>query len=224
MCFTAGASFASSAVLATAGTATLREVHSKRELLLAIFPVVFSVHQLIEGVLWLTIGRGQLQPLVHGLAVGYVVVAYGFWPTVSSAALYLIEPDAKHKKPLLWLLVLGACASLYLLYFISRGHVQASIVHHSIYYDSEIPHPDALTALYATATLLPFFFSSYPPLRAIGVVNLALCGVAFVVYHVTFHSVWCFFAAAFSINIYVFLRWSHRRPLQQGGNGDGTRR
>ncbi len=71
MCFTAGASFTASAVLATAGTATLREVRSKRELLLAMFPVIFSVHQLIEGVLWLTIGRGQLRHLVQWLTVSY---------------------------------------------------------------------------------------------------------------------------------------------------------
>ena len=187
------------------------------------FPIVFSIHQLIEGVLWLTIGRGQSQQLVQWLTVGYLVVAYCLWPVVSPAALYLIEPDAHKKKRLLSLLVLGAGASAYILYYMSRSHLEASIMQHSIYYDSDIPHPNELTALYALATLLPFFFSSYPPIQVIGVLNFIFCGIAFYVYHVTFHSVWCFFAAAFSINVYLFLRWLHRGQRQKGVGDDGTR-
>ena len=214
MCFTAGASFTASVVLATTGTATLREVRSKRELLLAMFPVVFSVHQLIEGVLWLTIGQGPLRHLAQGLTVSYLIIAYCFWPIVSPAALYLIEPATNKKQRLLPLLVFGVGISLYLFYYTILGHVEASIVHCSISYDAEIPYPDQLTILYAIAVLLPFFFSSYPPIVALGVMNLILCSVTYYVYHVTFDSVWCFFAAALSINIYLFFRWLHRGPLQ----------
>ena len=214
MCFTAGASFTASAVLATAGTATLREVRSKRELLLAMFPVIFSVHQLIEGVLWLILGRGQLRHLAQWLSISYLVIAYCFWPIVSPAALYLIEPDIPQKKRFVPLLVLGVGTSVYLLSYMLLGHVEASIVHCSISYDAGIPYPDASTVLYAIAVLLPFFFSSYRPILALGVMNLILCSVTYYRYHVTFDSVWCFFAAAFSINIYLFFRWLHRGQLQ----------
>ena len=207
MCFTAGASFTASAVLATAGTATLREVRSKRELLLAMFPVVFSVHQLIEGVLWLTIGQEPLRHLAQWLTVSYLVVAYSFWPIASPAALYLIEPDPKRKTTFVPLLVFGAGISMYLLYFTIFGSAEASIVHCSIAYNTGVPYPDQFTLLYAIAVLLPFFFSSYPPISALGIMNLMLCGVIYYVYRVTFDSVWCFFAAALSINIYVFFRW-----------------
>jgi len=215
MCFTAGASFTASAVLATAGTATLREVRSKRELLLAMFPVVFSVHQLIEGVLWLTIGRGPLRHLAQWLTVSYLVVAYSFWPMASPAALYLIEPDPNKKKRFVPLLVFGVGVSLYLLSFTIFGHVEASIVNCSISYDASVPYPDQLTILYAIAVLLPFFFSSYPPILALGIMNLILCSVIYYVSHVTFDSVWCFFAAAFSINIYLFFRWLRRGRWQR---------
>ena len=214
MCFTAGASFTSSAVLAMAGTATLREVRSKRELLLAMFPAVFSVHQLIEGVLWLTIGRGQLRHLVQWLTVSYLVIAYCFWPIASPAALYLIEPDKDKKKRFLPFLVLGVGLSLYLLYYTLLSHVEASIVHCSISYDTNVPHPEQLRILYAIVALLPFFFSSYLPIRALGVMNLIICSVTYYVYRVTFDSVWCFFAAAFSINSYLFFRWLHQGQFQ----------
>ncbi len=215
MCFTAGASFTASAILATAGTATLREVRSKRELLLAMFPVVFSVHQLIEGVLWLTIGRRPLGHLAQWLTVSYLVVAYSFWPMASPAALYLIEPNPNKKKRFVPFLIFGVSLSLYLLYYTLLGHVGASIVHCSISYDTTIPYPDQLTILYAIAVLFPFFFSSYPPILVLGVMNLLLCSVIYYVYRVTFDSVWCFFAAAFSINIYLFFRWLRRGRSQR---------
>jgi len=214
MCFTAGASFTASAVLATAGTATLREVRSQRELLLAMFPVVFSVHQLIEGVLWLTIGRGPLRHLVQWLTVSYLVVAYCVWPMLSPAALYLIEPDANKKKRFVPLLVLGVILSLYLLCYTLLGQVGASIVHCSIAYSTDIPYADQTTVLYAIVVLLPFFFSSYRPILALGVMNLILCSVTYYIDYVTFDSVWCFVAAALSINIYLFFRWLHRGQFQ----------
>ncbi len=211
MCFTAGASFTASAVLATAGAATLREARGKRELLLASFPIIFAVHQAIEGALWIVIGSGQLRPLAHGLAASYLLVAYCVWPIGSPAALYLIEPNPTKRTRMVPLLLLGAGMSLYLLFYIILGHVEASVVHRSIYYDIDIPYPDEATVLYAIAVLLPFFFSSFPPIMILGVMNMLFFGIAYVVYHTTFHSVWCFFAAALSVNIYLFFRWLRRR-------------
>ena len=215
MCFSAGASFTASAVLATAGTATLREVRSKREWLLAAFPVVLSVHQAIEGALWLTIGRESLRTLQHWLAVTYLLIAYCVWPLVSPFALYLIEPDPRKKKRFVPLLVLGVVTSLYLLYYTILGPVEASIVHHSLSYEAGIPHPDASTILYVVTVLLPFFFSSYPPILVLGGITIVFCSVAYRMYQVTFDSVWCFFAAALSLNLYFFFRWLHRGQLQE---------
>ena len=133
MCFTAGASFTASAVLATTGIATLREVHSKRELPLALVPAIFSIHQFTEGVIWLTIGKEQWRSLQHWLTFGFLLVAYGLWPVLSPAAFYLIEPDKDKQKRFVPLLILGAGTSLYLLYYMLAGSFQASIVNCSIY-------------------------------------------------------------------------------------------
>ena len=210
MCFTAGASFTATAVLATAGTVTLREVRGRREWLLASFPMIFAVHQAIEGALWLVIGSGRLRPLAHGLASSYLIVAYCFWPIGSSAALYALEPEPAKRKQFVPFLLLGVGLSLYLLYFMILGHVEPSIVHRSNYYDVDIPHSDGATVLYAIAVLLPFFLSSYRPIIVLGVINVVFFSIAHSVYQATFHSVWCFFAAAISVNIYVFFRWLHR--------------
>lgn len=49
MCFSATANFAGSAVLGTIGVATLAEVKHRREALFGAMPLLFAVHQFIEG-------------------------------------------------------------------------------------------------------------------------------------------------------------------------------
>jgi hypothetical protein len=49
MCFSATANFAGSAVLGTVGVATLAEVKHRRAFLFAAMPLLFAIHQFIEG-------------------------------------------------------------------------------------------------------------------------------------------------------------------------------
>jgi hypothetical protein len=63
MCFSATANFVGSAVLGTVGVITLTKVKHRRELMFASLPVLFAVHQLIEGFVWLGLD-GILRPLL----------------------------------------------------------------------------------------------------------------------------------------------------------------
>ena len=54
MCFSATASFTAGVLLLGAGALTVRSARSPRELPLAAIPRLFSIQQLIEGVVWLT--------------------------------------------------------------------------------------------------------------------------------------------------------------------------
>ena len=56
MCFSAGASFAASAVTAVAGVAAFSVAKKPAFRLLAAIPIFFALHQLAEGVLWMTLG------------------------------------------------------------------------------------------------------------------------------------------------------------------------
>ena len=53
MCFSATANFAGSAVLGTIGVATLGEVKHRRAFLFGAMPLLFAIHQFIEGFVWL---------------------------------------------------------------------------------------------------------------------------------------------------------------------------
>ena len=53
MCFSAAANFIGSGALATVGVVTLTKVKHRRELLFASLPLLFAIHQFIEGFVWL---------------------------------------------------------------------------------------------------------------------------------------------------------------------------
>ena len=53
MCFSATANFVGSGVLGAAGVVTLTKVKHRRELVFAALPMLFAVHQFMEGFVWL---------------------------------------------------------------------------------------------------------------------------------------------------------------------------
>jgi hypothetical protein len=63
MCFSATANFVGSGVLGAVGVVTLTKVKHRRELLFALLPTLFAVHQFIEGFVWLGLD-GTLSPVV----------------------------------------------------------------------------------------------------------------------------------------------------------------
>ena len=83
MCFSATASFASTALLVPLGISALwRSWRNGRTDLgpLALMPVGFGLQQAMEGALWLELRRGPLEPEPHGAALAYLFFALAFWP------------------------------------------------------------------------------------------------------------------------------------------------
>jgi hypothetical protein len=59
MCFSPQADFTAGAVIAGVGVATLRRVRVRRELIVGALPLLFGIHQLVEGFVWLGL-RGEV--------------------------------------------------------------------------------------------------------------------------------------------------------------------
>jgi hypothetical protein len=53
VCFSPQADFVAGAVVAGVGVETLRRVRTRRELIVGALPLLFGVHQLVEGFVWL---------------------------------------------------------------------------------------------------------------------------------------------------------------------------
>lgn len=212
MCFTAGASFTAGAVLTAAGGATLTQVRARRELMFALFPLIFAVHQINEGLLWLAL-TGRLPALWQNpLTLGFLLVAFGLWPVYSPLSVLLLEPRKERRRIICVFLLLGISLSLFLVGYLLTGHFGAIIVNCSIYYHTFLPYKKGLSLMYVAAVFCPYLFCSHRMVAAIGLVNILFCGLAYAYYLHAFVSVWCFFASALSVMIYLFFRRLHSVP------------
>ncbi len=213
MCFSAAANFAGSAVLGTIGVATLKEVKHRRAFLFGSLPLLFAVHQFMEGFVWLSL-RGTLSPSVaHNMGAAFVLYAQGLLPFLLPLSVYLIEPTPHRRKRMLPFVLLGGGLALYILWGLTAFPLSIYIHHHSIVYDNPATTTRLIAYLYVIATCGALFFSGFPYLIAFGFVNFIGLSIVAIVMSYAFTSVWCAYAALVSVIIYFHFR--HRSTLPQ---------
>ncbi len=101
MCFSATANFVGSGVLGAVGVVTLTKVKHRRELLFASLPVLFAIHQFIEGFVWLGLD-GILSPTVtHDMGAAFMLYAQGLLPFLLPLSVLLFEPNGKSRMRML---------------------------------------------------------------------------------------------------------------------------
>lgn len=202
MCFSATASFAAGTVLTAVGVLTVRKSQGRRELPLALVPLLFGVQQLTEGVVWVSLGQ-DLPWLQSWATYIYSVFSHVVWPIVVPFAILLVEPRLWRRRVLGVFVALGLSVGLYLLFYIVRFPVTARVEGDSIAYDS--PHFYLAVVLigYLVATCISGLFSSHWCINVFGVLAFVLAVTAAVVSITTFVSVWCFYAAILSLLIYL---------------------
>src|ERR1700688_2246685 len=124
MCFSATANFVGSTALLGIGVVTLTRVKHRRELLFAALPVLFAIHQFIEGFVWLGLD-GILSPTVaHDMGAAYMLYAQGLLPFILPLGVLLFEPDAKSRRRMLPFLIVGGATALYILWALTAYPLQ----------------------------------------------------------------------------------------------------
>ena len=205
MCFGPIASFSSAVVLTTIGTATIKKIRRKKDLLFASLPLLFGAHQMAEGFLWLSFRNNTLANYRSFFTLIFLVVAFFFWPFYVPLSIYLLEDNKQRKRLILVLVFLGLCLGSYLLLSFLSETWAASVVNCSIYYHFTIPgHEVLLALLYLAVTFGPFLISSRKSVNHLGILNIIFCAIAAYIYYTDFISVWCFFAAVLSTMIFLF--------------------
>ena len=80
---------------AAVGVVTLTKVKHRRELLFASLPILFAIHQFIEGFVWLGLD-GILPPTVtHDMGAAFMLYAQGLLPFLLPLSVLLFEPDGE---------------------------------------------------------------------------------------------------------------------------------
>lgn len=208
MCFSATADFASSAVLGAVGVATLREVKHPRELLFAVMPLLFGAHQFTEGFVWLGLNGTLSAAVAHGAGAAYVLYAQGLLPFLLPLSVLLLEPTRSKQRQMLGFVMLGGVLMLYMLWGLIAYPLEISIMQHSIVYWNVVTTTTLVAALYVLATCGSLFFSGFSELIVLAWANFIGLLVVMMVKRYAFTSIWCAYAAAVSVIIYVFFRRS----------------
>jgi len=217
VCFSATVNFAGSGVLGAAGVVTLTKVKHRRELLFAALPLLFAIHQFIEGFVWLGLD-GVLSPAVaHNMGAAFMLYAQGLLPFLLPLSVFLFEPNQKSRRRMLPFVVLGGATTLYILWALTAFPTQVFVKENSIEYINQATNNTGVALIYLIVTCGALFFSEIRMMVAFGAANLAILLIVIAVKRYAFTSVWCAYAAAASVIILAYFGRSHEeRPFSYG--------
>jgi hypothetical protein len=206
MCFSPEADFAAGVVVAGVGVETLRRVRVRRELIVGALPLLFGIHQLVEGFVWLGL-RGQVSPgLGNAAKEAYIVYAHAVLPAIVPFGFLLLEPDRRRSR-LMWpLAFLGLVLGIYLLRQVTAYPVGAQQEARCIDYTTHTPNDALIAVLYVLATCGPALISSRRYLRWFGLVSLVGVIATALVRADELTSLWCLYVAMVSVLILEHFR------------------
>lgn len=216
MCFSATASLSAAAVTGSVGLFALCSAatkHDRRILPFAMFPLLFAAQQLVEGLLWLDLAEGEpgvLRAVLINAFQGYAEV---FWPVFAPLAVFLIEPKGWRRRLILFCLIIGVALSAYLLAMMIAYPYAASIGSGHIVYNNSHQYPSGIEVPYVLATTISLFLSSHKAVQFLAIIILIGFTVAYVSFYQAYISVWCFFAAAASVLVYLHISTTKPMPM-----------
>jgi hypothetical protein len=214
MCFSATANFVGSGVLGAVGVVTLTKVKHRRELLFATLPMLFAIHQFIEGFVWLGLD-GILSPAVaHDMGAAFMLYAQGLLPFLLPLSVWLFEPDKQSRQRMTPFVLLGGGTTLYILWALTAYPLQLYVRGNSIVYINQATNNEAVAVLYVIATCGSLFFSKIRMMVIFGAANLAILLAVMEYKRYAFTSLWCAYAAVASVIILAYF-WSSKghRPF-----------
>jgi hypothetical protein len=207
MCFSAQASFTSSAVITAIGIATLTRVKEPKQVLFGAIPIIFGIQQCAEGVLWTTLKSGAHQSLQNTAMYVFLITALVIWPVMISLSTLFLETKRIRRTILTGLLMGGGLLSLFYAWCLVFYNVRPEIQSFHMDYINNFPSgwTKAAFVLYLAVTITPLFVSSVKRMRLFGGLIAVSCLVTGIFYAQYLTSVWCFFAAVISMAIFWIL-------------------
>jgi hypothetical protein len=215
MCFSATANFVGSGVLDAVGVVTLTKVKHRRELLFAALPVLFAIHQFIEGFVWLGLDKILSPTVAHDMGAAFMLYAQGLLPFLLPLSVYLFEPDKNSRARMVPFVVLGVGTTLYILWALTAYPLQLYVKRDSIVYINQATNNTAVAVLYVIVTCGSLFFSKIKMMVVFGAANLAILLAVMAFKRYAFTSLWCAYTAIASVIILVYFWKSiEERPFR----------
>lgn len=209
MCFSASVSFITSAMIFSAGLyAVVKSMKSNRDYIpLSLIPILFSIQQVSEGIIWTTMATTHVT-LLHVGSLLYMFFAFLLWPAYFPFCLYCIEPNVLRKRILFGLTILGFILGIiiYIPLLMHEVTVNVTLTHKSLAYSMAITVYSQLfyTISYAFIMLFSSFFCSIKEIKQFGVLLLISFLISTLWFMHAFSSTWCYFSSILSLYI-VFI-------------------
>jgi len=194
--------FTLSGAIGLVGILTLQKVSTPNEVLFALLPLLFALHQFTEGFVWLGVG-GHIEARAFNLAAGiFIYYAQGLLPFLVPLAVWLIEKQKWRKDILGVLTILGFVLAVYTMYGLSKVPSSVTVVNNTLFYNNPwtANYYDAI--IYIVTTCGSLMLSSSISVALFGVLNLVGLTVIFLVRPYGFTSLWCLYAAVISGLLY----------------------
>jgi hypothetical protein len=207
MCFSASASFIAGTVLTSIGVASVNKVNKKEYYLFASIPIIFGIQQMTEGFIWIGLNDPEKGYSAQLSSYLFLFIAQVVWPTWVPLSILFLDKKERRKSIQKLLVILGAALSMYMCYCLYWFHIEAKIIDHHIAYFQEYPIHNKyyVIATYGIVTILPALMSQTKNVWILGV-SLLLSYLITAIFYKSFTlSVWCFFAAIISANVYLII-------------------
>jgi hypothetical protein len=209
MCFSPTASFGASVVLGGIGVASIASSRTVPQKVLSGIPILFALQQFTEGVLWLALQRSDWSQWQTIATYGFLVFAQMVWPVYVPLSMLLFEQEARRRKIIGVLTVIGVLLASYVGVCMYHYPVSAVADHHHIRYVLEFPlaRKWSYGLFYFIPTILAPLVSTTKSLRWLGYLFLGSWVMVRILFAMWVISVWCFFGAIISLVVlFIVLR------------------
>lgn len=217
MCFSMEASFTVSAALVPAWVYCTRAALRCRRrafLLVAMIPLVFSVQQFSEGLVW--VGMERHDPaLVQSASLWFLFFALSFWPLWLPFTALCLEKHASQRRILAGITLLGlvwSCVIFGPLVWNPDDWLRTNVVEHSLQYSFpnapafRVWPQDFLRWCYVLIGAAALIICSRKDFQRFGMLLAGAAALSRIVFWYAFASVWCFFAALLSLYLCLLFR------------------
>lgn len=220
MCFSPEADLVTGIVVSGVGVDALRHARDRRLLPLALLPLLFGLHQLIEAFAWWGMD-GRLPSRVGEVATWlYLAIAFLVVPTMVPWAVRSAE--GKAGRHLLWPFVLmGLAVAVALLPGLLNGEAGGEVACRYIAYDAGVPYGGYVLPFYVIATCGPMLVSGNLRFVLFGVANLAAVALLGWLLARGLISLWCVWAAVTSVFIVREVRVAEKHRTRAAAAAPG---
>ena len=218
MCISAPVSFVASAVLFGAGVYALKQVKEKRQYVFASLPLLFSVQQFSEGIIWLSSDYNFFASWQQPFIYVFLSFAEVIWPAAVPISIMLLEKQSLRKNLLISLSSLGLMFSVYIVHCLINYEFGIELRRNHIFYTQSFPDTfkTICGVVYVVNCALSPFLSSHKPIRLLGLVVFASFLVTECLFSDVLISVWCLFAALGSLTIVWTLKQMNNEDKRLG--------